>query len=81
MLTTTLNRIRERNPCGDRWEKLLTHLGKTQPDDEPLTYLTILESNGFDDALWCCRAEEDKYQRRTLIVMIVAKVRGMKRVQ
>ena len=63
MLTTTLNRIREHNPCTDGWKKLLKHLGKTEPDDEPITYLTILESNGFDDALWCCCAEEDKYAK------------------
>jgi len=85
MLTTTLNKIDALNPCDDdRWEKLLKHLGKTQPDDEPLTYLTILESNGFEDALWCCRAVEDKYQRRMLIVMLVTesrKMRGIKRVQ
>mgnify|MGYP001579723503 CR=1 FL=1 len=56
MLTTTLNRIRERNPCPEGWKKLLRHLGKTEPDDEPLPFLTILDSNGLDDALWCCRA-------------------------
>ena len=62
MLTTTLNRIREHNPCLLRWKKLLKHLGKTEPDDEPLTYLTILESNGLDDALWCCSVEP-KYDK------------------
>ena len=57
MITTTLNRIRKHQPCVDGWTKLLKHLGKTQADDEPLTFATILESNGLDDALWCCRAE------------------------
>jgi len=57
MITTTLNRIREHSPCSDGWTKLLKHLGKTQADDEPVSYLTILDSNGLDDALWCCRAE------------------------
>lgn len=57
MITTTLNRIREHKPCQNGWEKLLKHLGKTQEDDEPLPYSVIVESNGFDDALWCCRAE------------------------
>jgi hypothetical protein len=56
-LTTTLNRIREHHPCTEGWEKLLKHLGKTQADDEPLPYSTIVESNGLMDALWCCRAE------------------------
>lgn len=56
-ITTTLNRIREHGPCKDGWEKLLAYLGKTKADDEPLSFATILRSNGIDDALWCCRAE------------------------
>jgi len=54
-LYTTLNQIHSHRPCSDGWEKLLKHLGKTKPDDEPLSFATILESNGFDDALWCLR--------------------------
>jgi hypothetical protein len=54
---TTLNEIRAHSPCTGGWEKLLRRLGKTQADDEPLPLLTILESNGLDDALWCLRAE------------------------
>jgi hypothetical protein len=57
MITTTLNRIREHSPCAAGWQKLLAHLGKTKADDEPVPFTTILESNGLDDALWCCRAE------------------------
>ncbi len=57
--TTTLNAIRECDPCTDGWSKLLRHLGKTKPDDEPVTLATILESNGLDDALWCLRAVND----------------------
>lgn len=53
---TTLNKIRGHGPCADGWSKLLRHLGKTQPDDEPLALVTILDSNGLDDALWCLRA-------------------------
>lgn len=52
---TTLNEIRAAHPCRDGWTKLLRHLGKTQADDEPLPLLTILESNGLDDAIWCLR--------------------------
>ena len=59
MITTTLNAIRAHNPCADGWKKLLTHLGKTQPDDEPLPFATILDSNGLADALWCCRAADE----------------------
>ena len=54
---TTLKEIREHEPCREGWTKLLAHLGKTKADDEPLELLTILESNGFDDAIWCLRAK------------------------
>ena len=58
MITTTLNRIKEHDPCEGGWKKLLKHLGKkTKADDEPLPFSVIVESNGLDDALWCCRAE------------------------
>ena len=57
MITTTLNRIREHSPCQKGWAKLLAGLGKTAADDEVLPFATILEINGFNDALWCCRAE------------------------
>ncbi len=62
MITTTLNKIRAHQPCSDGWQKLLTHLGKTKADDEPLAFTTILDSNGLDDALWCLRSapEYDK---------------------
>ena len=40
-------------------------MNKTKADDESLSFLTILESNGIDDTLWCCRAapEYDKEWR------------------
>jgi membrane protein involved in colicin uptake len=53
---TSLNAIREHKPCTKGWTKLLKHLKKTQADDEELNLLTVLESNGLDDALWCLRA-------------------------
>jgi len=55
-MKTTLNQIRDESPCADGWKKLLAHLGKTQADDEALSIITILDSNGLDDALWCLRA-------------------------
>lgn len=60
-LTTTLNEIRKHDPCVEGWEKVLRFLGKTGADDEPLTLLTVLESNGLDDALWGLRALDPKY--------------------
>jgi len=43
-MKTTLNQIRAKSPCADGWKKLLTHLGKTQADDEAISILTILDS-------------------------------------
>lgn len=62
MKTTTLNEIRKHSPCASGWKKLLAHLSKIQADDEPLNFLTILESNGLNDAIWCARStpEYDK---------------------
>ena len=55
MITTTLRQIRQHNPCSEGWRTLLTFLGKTGVDDEPLPLVTILQSNGLDDTLWCLR--------------------------
>ena len=50
--TTTLAAIRAASPCESGWKKLLAALGKTKADSEPLDLLTVLDSNGLDDALW-----------------------------
>jgi hypothetical protein len=65
-ITTTLNRIRAHKPCHDGWRKLLSGLGKTAADDEPLPFARIVEINGIDDALWCCRAEPQLDKDRRL---------------
>lgn len=64
-ITTTLNAIRKHNPCLNGWSTLLKHLGKTQADDDPLPLVTVLNSNGLDDAIWCCRVlpEHDREWR------------------
>lgn len=59
-MKTTLNQIRDCNPCRKGWTRLLTHLGKTKADDKSLAILTVLESNGLDDALWCLQTVKDK---------------------
>ena len=61
-MQTTLNKIRSHSPCERGWVKLLKHLGKTQADDEPLDFLTILESNGLDDTLWCLKAAPKEWE-------------------
>lgn len=58
---TTLNAIRKHQPCKEGWEQLLEYLGKIKADDEPLDLLTILDSNGLDDALWCLRALPEEH--------------------
>ena len=57
-MITTLRAIRAHYPCESGWRKLLAHLGKTKADDEPLSIVTIIDSNGLDDAIWCLRAVE-----------------------
>lgn len=61
-MKTTLNKIKEHSPCSNGWQKLLSNLGKTRADDEPLSILTILNSNGINDALWALRAV-DGYEK------------------
>ena len=73
-MKTTLNKIRENRPCGIRPNgdgtlvgllKLMAFLGKEKTDDDPVSILQILDSNGLDDALWCLRAVDgyDKEKR------------------
>ena len=63
--TTTLAAIRAASPCEEGWRKLLGALGKTSADDEPLDLLTVLDSNGLDDALWVlsCAMPDDRLSR------------------
>ena len=61
-MNTTLNKIREQQPCTNGWEKILRSLNKTKADDEPLSLITVLDINGLDDALWCLRAV-DGYEK------------------
>jgi hypothetical protein len=72
-MNTTLNNIRANSPCTDGWKKLLTNLGKTEADDEPLPLTTILESNGLDDALWCLRAVDGHDREARLFAVACAR--------
>jgi len=49
-------------------------LGKTKADDEAVPYAVIVESNGLDDALWCCRAESDRKEWRLFAVWCARQV-------
>ena len=56
-LTTTLTRIRSHHPSNTEWKELLAGLEKTQADNEPLPFATIVRIKGLDFAIWCARAE------------------------
>jgi hypothetical protein len=72
-MKTTLNAIREHSPCADGWKKLMTNLGKTQADDEPLSILEILNSNGLDDAINFMRAVEGHKKEKRLYAVWCAR--------
>jgi len=72
-LTTTLAAIRKHSPCENGWAKLLKHLGKTRADDKPLSLITILDSNGLEDALWCLRAVKDHEREMRLYAVWCAR--------
>jgi len=77
-ITTTLVEIRNHGPCAPGWEILLKHLGKKKADDEPLDLLTILDSNGLDDCLWCARATHGHDRLwRLYVVWCVRKVQHL----
>jgi hypothetical protein len=58
-LTTTTARIDACDPCDERRDRAAQLLGITEPSDDPISYVHLLDTLGFDDALWCCQAEPD----------------------
>ena len=59
-METTLNKLKAANACTERYKVLLTALGKTEADDEPLKIAKIIETNGIEDAIWALRTVEGK---------------------
>lgn len=55
---TTFNALREAKACTDGYKTLAKHLDGVDyyGADTPINLLTILDSNGLDDTLWCFRA-------------------------
>ena len=52
-LTTTLNLLKARHACEERYKHLVQALGGTSYDhDKPINLLTILDLNGTADCLW-----------------------------
>jgi hypothetical protein len=67
-LTTTFKLLREHGACTDGYRKLAKHLGSVEAYGvtTPINLLTVLDSNGLDDTLWCLLATEqnsDKVSR------------------
>ena len=74
MLHTTFNILREHGACKEGYDRLARCLGsvKKYGADTPIPLITILESNGLDDTLWCLRAvlpeEEVKRDREARLL-------------
>ena len=58
-LATTTARIDACNPFKGRRSRAAKLLGITEPSDQPISYEKLLDALGFDDAIWCCRAQFD----------------------
>ena len=58
LLHTTRALLRQHDACTAGYRKLMAHLGGAAawPEDRPIPLLTVLESNGAADAIWCLRA-------------------------
>lgn len=61
-LTTTFKKLHEAGACKSRYTFLREALPNVT-DDESINLLTILETNGLDDALWALRATEQNCDR------------------
>ena len=77
MICTTLNKIREHDPCLYGWRKLLAGLNKAEPDDELLPLVRILEINGLSDALWALRTADCDRESRMLAVAYARQVQHL----
>jgi len=71
-METTLNKIREKSLCASRLVKLMSALGKTIADDEPISLRYIVESNGIVDALLCLRAVDGYDREKRLYAVFCA---------
>jgi hypothetical protein len=80
-MKTTLNKIRSHSPCGlnpkqtplTGFCKLRAHLGEGFDPDQPFSILTVLKSNGLDDALWCLRAVDGYDKEKRLLAVDFAR--------
>ena len=61
VLTTTFELLKNHSACEEGYRKLGKYLGgiTMYGNRTPINLLTILESNGVDDMLWCLRATKE----------------------
>lgn len=52
-MNTTLRKIKACRPCDPEWRVGLALLGKTDPDDDPIPLVDVLDQMGINAALWC----------------------------
>jgi hypothetical protein len=67
-ITITLNDIRKYDPPTKEWGMLLRHLSKSQADDEPLKFSTIIKRNTTSFAYWCVDILPGEYERDKLLL-------------
>lgn len=55
---TTLNNIKNARGdvyCPRGWNAILNYVHKLHPDDEPISFHTLLNATGLFGAIWCLR--------------------------
>ena len=76
MLTTSFANVKEHHACAAGYQKLARHLRGVREygANTPIPLLTILESNGLMDALWCLRAvpPEQTHEARRIGSLLTA---------
>src|SRR3990167_11449555 len=67
-LTTTFELLRKADACTEGYRTLAKHLGGVTRygADTPIDLLTILDSNGLQDTLWCLRATHQEADALTV---------------
>ena len=73
IIHTTFDLLRRNNACKDGYSKLAKHLGGVVKYGRatPISLLTILDSNGIFDALWCLRATMEPFEQIKLTVNLI----------
>jgi hypothetical protein len=67
-LTTTLELLKNHDPCTDGYLKLKKYLRKGFKKDSEINLLTILDSNGVEDCLWSLRATIENCEKMARLI-------------